>query len=191
MNDIYKKIGLLRNRIDVVRKSEKNPFFKSNYASINSIEALVEPIENEVGLTHFIKSSVDNGVQFLTLVVADIETGDTLESTLQLILPKNDMQQLIAGHTYGRRGLLVSFYSLEAIDDDGNAVAQQPKPMSKAAAKRLLGETADEIFRQYESQDAMGLKQTIEECDGKEKSAIKVLFGDDMSDNFRALMEAA
>ena len=33
------------------------------------------------------------------------------------------MQQMIAGFTYGRRGLLVAFYSLEAEDDDGNTVS--------------------------------------------------------------------
>ena len=118
---IYKKIGQLRHKIDGIKKDSKNPFFKSSYADINSIEKLVEPVEFEVGLTHTISSSVsDDGKQRLTLTVADVDTGETLESTLEIIIGKNDMQQLIAGHTYGRRGLLVSFYSLEAEDDDGN-----------------------------------------------------------------------
>ena len=33
-NTIYKKIGLLRNKIDGIKKDSKNPFFKSNYAEI-------------------------------------------------------------------------------------------------------------------------------------------------------------
>jgi len=131
---IYKKIGLLRNKIDGIKKDSKNPFFKSSYADINSIEKLVEPIEYEVGLTHTISSSVtENGKQHLTLTVADIDTGETLSSTLEIIIGKQDMQQLIAGHTYGRRGLLVSFYSLEAEDDDGNFASGKtgkPKPVS-------------------------------------------------------------
>ena len=132
---IYKKIGLLRNKVDSIKKDSKNPFFKSNYADINSIEKLVEPIEFEVGLTHTISSSVaENGNQHLTLTVADVETGETLTSTLEIILAKQDMQQLIAGHTYGRRGLLVSFYSLESEDDDGNTVSgkQVQKPVTKS-----------------------------------------------------------
>jgi len=127
-NTIYKKIGLLRNKIDGIKKDSKNPFFKSNYADLNSIEKLVEPIEFEVGLTHTISSMVtESGSQWLTLTVADVDTGETLTSTLQVILTKNDMQQLIAGHTYGRRGLLVSFYSLEALDDDGESVMNRPR----------------------------------------------------------------
>ncbi len=131
MASIYKKIGQLRNKIDAIKKDKKNPFYSSNYSDINSIEKVVEPIEAEVGLTHIITSSVTpEGAQQLTLVVADTETGETLESTLQIILDKSDMQKLIAGHTYGRRGLLVSFYSLEAEDDDGNSLipkAKKPK----------------------------------------------------------------
>ena len=69
----------------------------------------------------------ESGSQWLTLTVADVDTGETLTSTLQVILTKNDMQQLIAGHTYGRRGLLVSFYSLEALDDDGESVMNRPR----------------------------------------------------------------
>jgi len=121
---IYQKIGMLRSKIGTIKKDSKNPFYKSDYADINSIERLVEPIEEEVGLTHFLTSSVlDNGEQLLTLTVVDIYSGEKLTSSLKLILSKNDMQQLISGHTYGRRGLLVSFYSLEASDDDGNHVS--------------------------------------------------------------------
>ena len=135
-SNIYKKIGKLRSRIDVIKKDSKNPFFNSNYADINSIERLVEPIESEVGLTHIVKSSVtEEGKQHLTLVVADVETGETLESTLEVILDKQDMQKLISGHTYGRRGLLVSFYSLEAEDDDGNSLAKKPVNKAKPATK--------------------------------------------------------
>lgn len=132
---IYKKIGLLRNKIDTIKKDSKNPFFKSNYADINSIEKLVEPIEYEVGLTHMVMSSVVEGKQHLTLVVADTESGETLTSTLEIIIAKNDMQNLIAGHTYGRRGLLVSFYSLEATDDDGNTVSGKSGANSSKSSK--------------------------------------------------------
>ena len=132
MSNIYKKIGKLRSSIDVIKKDSKNPFYKSNYADINSIEKLVEPIEAEVGLTHIVKSSVtEDGRQHLTLIVADVDSGETLESTLEIILEKDDMQKLIAGHTYGRRGLLVSFYSLEAEDDDGNSLASKPAKKTK------------------------------------------------------------
>lgn len=126
--NIYQKIADLRNMIDVIKKDTENPFFRKNYADINNIERLVEPIERQVGLTHIIKSSVtEAGDQQLTLVVVDVESGESLESTLQLILDKEDMQKLISGHTYGRRGLLVSFYSLEAEDDDGNSIVEPPK----------------------------------------------------------------
>ncbi len=129
---IFKKIGKLRSQIDVIKKDSKNPFYKSNYADINSIEKLVEPIESEVGLTHIITSSVtEDGRQQLTLVVADVDTGETISSTLEIILDKHDMQKLISGHTYGRRGLLVSFYSLEAEDDDGNSIASKTKKPAK------------------------------------------------------------
>ena len=140
MATIYKKIAELRSKVDVIKKDSKNPFFNSNYADINSIERLVEPIEREVGLTHTVTSSVtEDGKQHLTLTVADIETAETLTSTLQIILDKEDMQKLIGGHTYGRRGLLVSFYSLEAEDDDGNSVVEKPKKQAKKSTTNSGG----------------------------------------------------
>lgn len=143
-NTIYKKIGLLRNKIDGIKKDSKNPFFKSNYADINSIERLVEPVEFEVGLTHTISSSVVDGKQRLTLTVADVDTGETLDSTLEIIIGKQDMQQLIAGHTYGRRGLLVSFYSLEAEDDDGNYASGKTNKAPTSNSKPKATQSSDD-----------------------------------------------
>lgn len=138
MSNIYTKIAELRNKIDVIKKDATNPFYGTPYADINSIEKLVEPIERAIGLTHIITSSVtEDGKQHLTLTVVDIETAEKLTSTLQIILDKQDMQKLIGGHTYGRRCLLVSFYSLEAEDDDGNTTVKEPT--KKAPAKTPAG----------------------------------------------------
>jgi hypothetical protein len=58
--------------------------------------------------------------------IIDIETGDSLESSLELpaII---DPQKLLSCITYYRRGTLVSLLSLQAIDDDGETASRAPK----------------------------------------------------------------
>ena len=193
-NTIYKKIGSLRNKIDAVKKSNNNPFFKSKYADINTIERIVEPIEYEVGLTHFITSTVaEDGSQLLTLTVADVESGETLTSTLKVILAKNDMQQLISGHTYGRRGLLVSFYSLESEDDDGNSVSNNyDNPTYENKPKPQLQQKPP--IKNYSIQEVTKLsgvkKIPIEKiCDGYKIESLDVASQDLLNKIYSALLK--
>ncbi len=120
--NIYQKLHCAKQSMGKVIKNATNPHFKRSYADINSIIDTVEPILMDCGLI-LMQPVIDNKV--ISRII-DIETGDSIESSLELpaIL---DPQKLLSCITYYRRGTLVSLLSLQAIDDDGETASKAPK----------------------------------------------------------------
>lgn len=61
--------------------------------------------------------------------------------------------------------------------------------LTKAQAKRLLGDTADEVFRLYQSDDGPGLWQVMDECTPEEIQAIKTIFDKETQEGIHALLK--
>jgi hypothetical protein len=120
--NIYQKLHLAKQSMGKVIKNATNPHFKRSYADINAILEAVEPILMDCGL--LVLQPVRVGKVYTEII--DIETGDSMESSLELpaII---DPQKLLSCITYYRRGTLVSLLSLQAIDDDGEAASKAPK----------------------------------------------------------------
>jgi hypothetical protein len=117
--NIYFKLHLAKQEIGKVTKGSNNPFFKSKYADLNAILEATEPILLKYSLL-LLQPILDGKV---CTQIIDIENGDRVTS--ELILPViTDPQKQIAGITYFRRASLQSLLSLQAIDLDGNDVAE-------------------------------------------------------------------
>lgn len=117
--NIYFKLHLAKQEIGKVTKGSNNPFFKSKYADLNAILEATEPILLKYSLL-LLQPILDGKV---CTQIIDIENGDMVTS--ELILPViTDPQKQIAGITYFRRASLQSLLSLQAIDLDGNDVAE-------------------------------------------------------------------
>lgn len=122
---IYGKLLEAKKQIGKVSKNSKNPHFKNTYADINALIEAVEPILLECGLV--LLQPIENG-KVITKVI-DIDTGESIESTMELPTLSNP-QQMGSAITYYRRYTLQSLLSLQAEDDDGNK-ASQPQPKVK------------------------------------------------------------
>jgi len=135
--NIYQKLHLAKQSMGKVIKNATNPHFKRSYADINSIIETVEPILLDCGL--LLLQPVKDGKVFTEII--DIETGDSIDSSLELpaII---DPQKLLSCITYYRRGSLVGLLSLQAIDDDGETASRAPK-----AKPTLDGERWDKALR--------------------------------------------
>jgi hypothetical protein len=122
---IYGKLLEAKKQIGKVSKNAKNPHFKNTYADINALIEAVEPILLECGLV--LLQPIESG-KVITKVI-DIDTGEAIESTMELPTLSNP-QQMGSAITYYRRYTLQSLLSLQAEDDDGNK-ASQPQPKVK------------------------------------------------------------
>ena len=123
---IYKKLFEAKKEIGVISKDAKNPFFKSNYLSLNGLIDAVDSVLEKHGLL-MLQPIEDNCVK---TQIFDIEEGRTsiLQSVMQLPDLK-DPQKIGSAITYYRRYTLQSLLGLQAEDDDGNKAVKPPKPV--------------------------------------------------------------
>jgi hypothetical protein len=116
-----------------ISKDAKNPFFKSNYASLPHIlQEIAEPME-KAGL---LISQFPNG-DGLTTMLIHADSGEFISATYTLqMVRNNDPQAQASAISYARRYAISSVMNLQISDDDAEAamrpVRQAPAP-SKVA----------------------------------------------------------
>jgi hypothetical protein len=123
---IYKKLFEAKKEIGVLTKDSKNPFFKSNYLSLNGlIDAVEEVLEKHELL---LLQPIEDG-KVITRILSTEKDG-MVQS--ELSLPNiQDPQKLGSAITYYRRYTLQSLLGLQAQDDDGNKAQKQVKEERK------------------------------------------------------------
>lgn len=109
--------------ITFASKEATNPHFKNKYADLPAvIEAIKAPL-NEAGIV-FMQTPSESSAGTLTLTTRLIhESGEWIEDTATIPLPKNDPQGYGSAMTYGRRYALAAITGLYQDDDDGNGAA--------------------------------------------------------------------
>lgn len=116
-----------------ISKDAKNPFFKSNYATLPHINSeIAEPME-KAGI---LISQFPDG-DGLTTMLIHADSGEFIMSTFTLqVVRQNDPQAQVSAISYARRTSISSILNLSIIDDDGEAatrpVRQQPVPTKVA-----------------------------------------------------------
>lgn len=127
---LFERLLSAQNRIGVIVKDKKNPFYNSTYADINDILKEVLPILNDEGivllqpLTH-----IDGKPAMKTILMCGNEKME-----FETVFPDpskpaegkqfNPYQDKGKGTTYIRRISLQSLFGLRAEDDDGDAMTQ-------------------------------------------------------------------
>ena len=153
-SSIYYKLHKAKKEIGKVIKGAKNPFFKSNYADLNSLIEAVEPALMKYDL--ILVQPIIEG--YVCTRIIDIESGDKIESSL--LLPTiADPQKLIASITYYRRGTLQSLLSLQAVDDDGNeaSASVQKKSLDAKVFKNVLQAVKEGKYTKQKIKDSYAL----------------------------------
>jgi hypothetical protein len=116
-----------------ISKDAKNPFFKSNYASLpHIITEVSEPLE-KAGL---VITQFPNG-DGLTTMLIHAESGEYISATYTLqVVRQNDPQAQGSAISYARRYGLTSVLNLAISDDDAEAamkpLRQNPAPVKVA-----------------------------------------------------------
>lgn len=136
----------ITNKIGVLSKDAKNPFFKSQYLTLNQLLLSLLPLLEEEGLmlTNYV---ADN---HLVTVVNDDE--DKIESAFPIAENIfNNPQAVGSTLTYARRYNLVSIFNIMVEDDDANAgskLGKSPQPQtSKDDNRKWLNEGSPEWIK--------------------------------------------
>ena len=120
-----------------ISKDAKNPFFKSNYASLPHIlQEIAEPME-KAGL---VISQFPNG-DGLTTMLIHADSGEFISATYTLqMVRNNDPQAQASAISYARRYAISSVMNLQISDDDAEAamrpVRQAPAPSKVAPTEQ-------------------------------------------------------
>ncbi|PFD89183.1 recombinase [Bacillus thuringiensis] len=130
--ELAKALVKFNSEVNKIAKDADNPFFKNNYATLDTIIDEIRPILSKHGLSIMqIPSGDGQNVTLKTLLLH--ESGEWLESDELTMKPvKNDPQAVGSCITYARRYSLAAFLSLNTgEDDDGNGATygkDKPKP---------------------------------------------------------------
>jgi hypothetical protein len=147
-----------------ISKDAKNPFFKSNYASLpHIITEVSEPLE-KAGL---ILSQFPNG-DGLTTMLIHAETGEYISATYTLqVVRQNDPQAQGSAISYARRYAITSILNLAISDDDGEAATRPVRQVNAPTMVKMVEPTEEQfayIVRYLNGTDAQR-KQALEAKD--------------------------
>ena len=139
------KLNDFRQKVNAVKKDAKNPFYKSNYATLEAVMETIEPTLNELRINYI--QLIENST--LKTIVYDVDKEeDKIVSITPLLTAENDMQKLGSAITYARRYSLVSIFNLEQEDDDGNATLSQ-KVLNTFKGSKIVDHPSVETITQY------------------------------------------
>lgn len=121
MKNIAKALAVFHEHVKPVTKDKTNPHYKSRYATLDSIlDEIKEPLK-KANLT-FAQLPLESGK--LRTVLMECESGETIESTMDIMLTKSDPQAQGSALTYARRYALCAILGIATDeDDDGNAAS--------------------------------------------------------------------
>lgn len=123
--------------ITFAAKDSLNPHFKSKYADLPCVIDAVKPALNEAGIV-FIQSASPSEPGYLAMTTRLMhQSGEWIEDTATLPLPKADPQGYGSASTYARRYGLAAICGLYQDDDDGNSASQPQKAVMQESAKSI------------------------------------------------------
>lgn len=129
MTTFHKDLVTALNAIPSVAKDKSNPHFKSKYATLDAINAVIKPIlaKNKLAY-HQDVWTVDGGICIRTKLIH--ESGEFLESAIAIFpAAQKTVQAYGSAITYARRYQLSAFLGLTADeDDDGTAATPKSTP---------------------------------------------------------------
>lgn len=109
-----------------LQKSGINPHFKNKYVPLEQLIPAILPILNKHGLVLLQMPSNIEGEPALTTAIYHAESGESVTSTMPLMLAKDDPQGQGSGITYARRYAAMGFLALVGdLDDDAEGAKKR------------------------------------------------------------------
>lgn len=158
--NISKALLEAQKQMGAVLKDSRNPFFKSNYATLNAVREASNPQLNAAGISVLQPTVHLEGKSFVRTLLLH-ESGEYLGSDTEIVCAKvNDPQATGSAISYARRYGLSSMLGLSAADDDGEAaVDRSPKKTKSPDAPKF--DTKSPTIGIVSLEPSVGTTQTI------------------------------
>jgi len=146
IQEIYKSLIKAQGDFSAIPFDAKNPHFGNKYVSLTGTQEHVRPILSKHGLG-LIQSveSLDSRYYVLSRLIH--ESGEWIQSSIELMVDKKNMQGLGSATTYAKRYAAQAILGLSGDeDDDGNASSKDyshKAPPQTPAYKPFVGNSND------------------------------------------------
>lgn len=146
--------------ITFAAKDATNPHFRNKYADLPAVVDAIKPALNDAGIS-FLQAATPSDDDKLHLTTRLIHSsGEWIEDTLVIPLPKQDPQGYGSAMTYARRYALAAMTGLYQDDDDGNAGSGHVSTQKKVEPKGMTpGELEDFRIAMREAEDEESLQR--------------------------------
>lgn len=116
-----------QSQIEHAVKDSKNPHFKSSYADLSSVLAVLrKPLADNDLCVLQTPRRAEGGIDVETMILH--KSGEWISDSCFIPITKWDAQGVGSGTTYGRRYGLMSMFCIGTEDDDGNAAIGSSVP---------------------------------------------------------------
>jgi len=132
INEIAAALAKAQGEIEDASKTGLNPAFRSKYADLAAVRAVIrEPLaKNNLAVTQF-PSTNSGEVTVQTMLVHT--SGQYMSCSLTMPCGKWDAHGIGSAITYARRYGLISILCIASDDDDGNAAVEAPRKPAEPA----------------------------------------------------------
>ena len=120
--NLAKALSIVQGKLTYAKKDSKNPFFKSNYADLESVWDACRDLlaSNGLSVSQFPGSycEIDKSMSLTTVLLH--ESGEYISQEMTLPVSKVDPQGAGSAITYMRRYALAAVVGVVQADDDAN-----------------------------------------------------------------------
>ena len=125
VKELATALAIVQGQLTFAKKDSKNPFFKSNYADLESVwDACRELLSaNGLAIMQFPGDYVDGNMTLTTVMTHS--SGEWVAQNMSLPVSKPDAQGAGSAITYMRRYALAAIVGVVQADDDGNSASEK------------------------------------------------------------------
>jgi hypothetical protein len=153
IKELATALAIVQGQLTFAKKDSKNPFFKSNYADLESVwDACRELLStNGLAIMQFPGEYLDGNMSLNTIITH--KSGEWMSQEMSVPVSKPDAQGAGSALTYMRRYALAAVVGVVQADDDGNSASNKATSVAESATSQQIA-SINALIEQAEADEA-------------------------------------
>jgi len=153
IKELATALAIVQGQLTFAKKDSKNPFFKSNYADLESVwDACRELLStNGLAIMQFPGEYLDGNMALNTIITH--KSGEWMSQEMSVPVSKPDAQGAGSALTYMRRYALAAVVGVVQADDDGNSASNKATSVAESATSQQIT-SINALIEQAEADEA-------------------------------------
>jgi ERF superfamily len=153
VKELATALAIVQGQLTFAKKDSKNPFFKSNYADLESVWDACRDLlsTNGLAIMQFPGDYVDGNMTLTTVMTHS--SGEWVAQNMSLPVSKPDAQGAGSAITYMRRYALAAIVGVVQADDDGNSASNKATNVAESATSQQIA-SINALIEQAEADEA-------------------------------------